>query len=170
MSSVEEGRQQGDNLGSGLLREAERRSGMGSETERKQMKTTATSVAIRFVVVAVSMFLLDLVWILGISKYIFGLDYFGTLEGIQGSSVAGRPFGLVAYLSLTYAAAIIASTPWEAAQQGFVIYSVFDSTSTYIYHGWGYKIAILDTLWGTLLFTILGFIVQELRKRTPYVQ
>lgn len=142
---------------------------MGSETSRKEMKDTATSVAIRFVVVAVSMFLLDLVWILGISKYIFGLDYFATLENIQGASVAGRPFGLVAYLSLTYAAAIIASTPWEAAQQGFVIYSVYDATSAYIYNGWTYKIAILDTIWGTLLFIILGFIVQELRKRTSLV-
>lgn len=142
---------------------------MGSETSRKEMKDTATSVAIRFVVVAVSMFLLDLVWILGISKYIFGLDYFATLENIQGASVAGRPFGLVAYLSLTYAAAIMASTPWEAAQQGFVIYSVYDATSAYIYNGWTYKIAILDTIWGTLLFIILGFIVQELRKRTSLV-
>ena len=144
--------------------------GMGSETQQKQMKSTAMSVAIRFVVVAVTMFLLDLVWILGISKYIFGLDYFGTLEGIQGSSLAGRPFGLVAYLSLTYAASILASTPYEAAQQGFVIYSVYDATTAYIFHGWTYKIAILDTIWGTILFTILGFVVQALRKHTQYVQ
>ena len=143
---------------------------MGSETAQKEAKDTAVSVAIRFGVVAVSMFLLDLLWILGISKYIFGLDYFGTLEGIQRSSLAGRPFGLLAYLSLTYAAAIIASTPFEAAQQGFVIYSVYDCTTAYIFHGWTYKYAILDIIWGTTLFAILGFIVQELRKRTKYVQ
>ena len=143
---------------------------MGSDAERKQAQDTAVSVGIRFGVVAVTMFLLDLVWILGISKYIFGLDYFGTLEGIQGSKLAGRPFGLLAYLSLTYAAAILASTPWEAAQQGFVIYSVYDCTTAYIFHGWTYKYAILDIIWGTTLFAILGFVVQELRKRTRYVQ
>ena len=143
---------------------------MGSETEQKQAKDTAVSVAIRFGVVAVTMFLLDLLWILGISKYVFGLDYFGTLEGIQGSPLAGRPFGLLAYLSLTYAAAILASTPFEAAQQGFVIYSVFDCTTTYAFHNWTYKYAILDICWGTLLFWILGLEVQEMRKRTRYVQ
>ena len=68
-----------------------------------------------------------------------------------------------AYLVMGYAAAFLTAAPTpeegaaKGAQIGFVIYSVFDATSTFMYSAWTLKIAILDTVWGTLLYTILGW-------------
>ena len=33
-----------------------------------------------------------------------------------------------------------------------------DSNPLYVqFHGWGLKVAVLDTIWGTLMYTIIGF-------------
>lgn len=42
--------------------------------------------------------------------------------------------------------------PNEAFILGFVIYSVFDSTTVAIFKDWSYKLAIIDSIWGGILF------------------
>ncbi|KAK9830256.1 hypothetical protein WJX72_010629 [[Myrmecia] bisecta] len=54
------------------------------------------------------------------------------------------------------------SRPILHAALGFVIYSIFDFTSTYMYHGWTLKVALLDTLWGTTVFAATGAILDAL--------
>jgi len=41
---------------------------------------------------------------------------------------------------------------------GFVIYSIYNLTSISIYKNYSVKVLILDTLWGTFLYTIITFI------------
>jgi uncharacterized membrane protein len=37
---------------------------------------------------------------------------------------------------------------------GFVIYGVYDTTTLALLKDWDWKIGVLDTVWGTLLFTL----------------
>ena len=45
-----------------------------------------------------------------------------------------RPLGLVAYLSMAYALASMTNGWKEGCRLGFVIYSIFDGTCTYMLH------------------------------------
>lgn len=42
----------------------------------------------------------------------------------------------------------------NAAFLGFTVYGTFDFTSMAILDGWKYKQSIIDTIWGTILFTL----------------
>eukprot|EP00884_Botryococcus_braunii_P018732 jgi/Botrbrau1/5542/Bobra.0023s0026.1 len=115
-----------------------------------------------YVTAILGLLLLDAVWITFISRSL-GFDYFSVVETIQGKPAAQRPAGLLAYLVMTYAVTDMASNWVEAAKLGFVIYSIFDFTSTFMYIGWTLPVAILDTLWGTSLFATVGALLQLLR-------
>lgn len=46
------------------------------------------------------------------------------INSIQNAPAAERPAGFLAYLSMAYAAAFMCNNALEAAQVGFVIYSI----------------------------------------------
>lgn len=52
------------------------------------------------------------------------------------------------------------STLKEAFLLGFIIYGVFDSTNYAILTNWNYKLSIIDSIWGGILFTIITFIMK----------
>ena len=56
----------------------------------------------------------------------------------------------------------------QMGRLGYVIYSIFDFTSTFMYHGWTMKVALLDTAWGTLLFTTIAALLKELNRGPQY--
>lgn len=58
--------------------------------------------------------------------------------------------------------------PAEGARLGYVIYSIFDFTSTFMFHEWTLYVALLDTLWGTLLFTAIAALLQQLSRVPQY--
>ena len=91
------------------------------------------------------------------------------VQGIQGQSLAGRPLGLLAYLSMGYSLATMTNNWADGLRLGYVIYSIVDGTNTFVFHGWTLKLAVLDTIWGTALFTIVATVLREL-KRVPQYQ
>ncbi|EIE24319.1 hypothetical protein COCSUDRAFT_62819 [Coccomyxa subellipsoidea C-169] len=126
---------------------------------KKAVRTLAVYVAS-----LVTLLVLDIVWMKGIAPAL-GVDYFAVIQAVQGSDAAGRPIGLIAYLIMGYAATFLAYNWAESMRLGFAIYGIFDFTSTYMYHGWTIKVAVLDTLWGTILFALTGLVLQLLRPR-----
>jgi len=52
----------------------------------------------------------------------------------------------------------------EAFLLGFIIYAVYETTTLAILKNWTYKTAIIDTLWGGVLFALTTFIVYALAK------
>lgn len=56
----------------------------------------------------------------------------------------------------------------DGTRLGYIIYSIFDFTSTFMYHRWTLKFALLDTAWGTLLFTIIAAVLKELSRVPQY--
>ena len=69
---------------------------------------------------------------------------------------------------MSYSLATMTSGFADGARLGFVIYSIFDFTSTFMYHGWTLKVALLDTLWGTILFSLIAGGLGQLPRVPQY--
>lgn len=122
---------------------------------------------IRLGIAAVLLVVLDLIWFQ--LAGLLGVNYFNAVKDIQGGqSLAWRPIGFLAYLSMSYALASMTNGPAEGARLGYVIYSIFDFTSTFMFHEWTLYVALLDTLWGTLLFTAIAALLQQLSRVPQY--
>jgi len=52
----------------------------------------------------------------------------------------------------------------EAFLLGFIIYGIFDTTTMSIFKDWNPSIALLDTFWGGILFTLVLFIYKKIEK------
>ncbi|CAK0771938.1 hypothetical protein CVIRNUC_003912 [Coccomyxa viridis] len=119
---------------------------------------------ILFLASLITLLVLDAIWMKGIAPAL-GVDYFAVVKTIQNADVAWRPIGLIAYLIMGWAATFLAYNWVDSARIGLAIYGVFDFTSTFMYHGWTVKVAVLDCMWGTLLYALTGLVLQWLRPR-----
>ncbi|BDA45963.1 hypothetical protein COCOBI_08-0550 [Coccomyxa sp. Obi] len=135
-----------------------------AEATRESLWKKSVRTLVVYVVSLLTLLVLDIIWMKGIAP-VLGVDYFAIVERVQGGEAAGRPIGLIAYLIMGYAATFLAYTWAESMRLGFAIYGIFDFTSTYMYDGWTIKVAVLDTLWGTILFALTGLVLQLLRPR-----
>ena len=52
----------------------------------------------------------------------------------------------------------------DAFLLGIVIYAVYETTSKALLKKWSYKIVVMDTLWGGILFTLTTFIMRKIYK------
>ena len=52
----------------------------------------------------------------------------------------------------------------DAFLLGFVIYAVYETTNKATFKKWTYKIVLLDTLWGGILFTLTTIIMRKIYK------
>ena len=52
----------------------------------------------------------------------------------------------------------------DAFLLGIVIYAVYETTNKATFKKWSYKIVLLDTLWGGILFTLTTFIMRKIYK------
>ena len=132
-----------------------------SSKKKKKKKTanTTSKLAVAFAASLVVLLVLDGLWINVASKPL-GFDYFATVERIQGGGrgMAKRPLGLLAYLSMAAACARAAERGGAAAsaEAGFYIYSIYDLTNTFLFHGWSPALALADIAWGTSVFAVAG--------------
>jgi uncharacterized membrane protein len=55
-------------------------------------------------------------------------------------------------------------SPWEAGLFGLIIYGTFDFTNYAMFKNYDLATAMMDTVWGSLLFLITAFIFDLTRK------
>jgi uncharacterized membrane protein len=108
------------------------------------------------------MLLLDSVYLF-LTKSIFG----ELVAKIQRTAMQFRIEGaIVVYLLLALGLYYFIVKPglsaWEAALLGLVIYGTFDFTNYTMFKNYDLKIAIMDTVWGSLLFALTTLILREL--------
>lgn len=118
---------------------------------------------------ATAMLLIDGAW-LSFQKG----SYQRLVQGVQGKPLRVNLVGAVfSYLCVFIALAFVAlpmirkanpspaQLPWVclryAGLLGFLIYGVFNFTNLAIFANYDVVVALMDTLWGTLLFTALAF-------------
>ncbi len=111
--------------------------------------------------VAIIVLVLDFIWIGG-----FLLDNFKPMiQKVQKEPMVTHPFSsLVAYLILIALVTIIISkvnSIEEAFVIGFLIYGVYESTNYATLKHWNLPIAIMDSLWGGVLFASTYYILSS---------
>jgi uncharacterized membrane protein len=86
---------------------------------------------------------------------------------VQRVVLQAKPLGFViCYLALIFGLNyfIISKnrSPFDAFLLGLVIYTVYDSTNYTLFKQWSPKLAIMDALWGGILFALATFITYQL--------
>lgn len=113
-----------------------------------------------FIQVAIIVSILDFLWIGG-----FLLDHFKPMiQRIQGEPMVSNPFSVImAYLILISLITIITAKSdsiLEAFVIGFLTIAVYESTNFVTLKHWNLRIAILDSLWGGVLFASVFYILR----------
>jgi uncharacterized membrane protein len=105
-------------------------------------------------ILAVLIFLIDLPWL----SFVGG-NYNAIIQAIQGGKeVRMRPIaGLVVYPALAFLALRTQSLK-DAFLTGACVYAVYDFTVLAAFKDYPFYMAVADTLWGGLLFTIVYYI------------
>ena len=116
-----------------------------------------------FFTILIVMLLLDSVY-LYLTKDIFG----ELVAKVQRTAIQFRLGGaIIVYLLLAIGLYYFIVKPglsaWEAALLGLVIYGTFDFTNDAMFKNYDLKTAIMDTVWGSLLFALtretVGFLL-----------
>jgi len=115
-----------------------------------------------FLSILVIMLLLDSVY-LYFTKSIFGV----LVAKIQRTAMQFRIEGaIIVYLLLAFGLYYFivkpGLSPWEAGLLGLVIYGTFDFTNYAMFKNYDLKTAIMDTVWGSVLFALTTLILREL--------
>lgn len=104
---------------------------------------------------SIVLFVVDMIWLQLVFKHPFGR----MIQDIQGSPMQIRMMGaVVAYLALFGLAAMFLNkvdNDFDAFLFGFFVYAVYDGTNYATMKGWDAKLAIIDSVWGGVLFTIV---------------
>jgi uncharacterized membrane protein len=124
-----------------------------------QQNTLFTLVAI-----LVSILALDAVY-LSMIYTMFG----EMIQGIQGSAMTLNVWGAVlCYAALTFGLYYFIirekRSPLDAGLLGLVIYAVYETTSLATLKKWDPKVALMDSVWGFLLFYLTATIVYYVSK------
>ena len=104
-------------------------------------------------VIALTILFVDIIWI----STFMGKMFSPMIENIQKSPMIIRPLGGI----LAYAAMIALFymfrkdlTLLKAFALGAAVFATYDFTSYALFTGWDLKIAVVDTIWGGVLFLI----------------
>lgn len=105
---------------------------------------------------AVLLALLDLPWLMVSGPYVSGM-----VQRIQGSPIDLRymPAAIV-YLALGYLITQT-ETPLQAFYMGAATYAVYDFTNLATLKNYSLPFAIMDSLWGGILFALARFILNR---------
>jgi uncharacterized membrane protein len=114
----------------------------------------------KFILTAIVIFLVDLLWLGTGGQYALKVA-----ENIQGSRITLNPYyAAVVYVFLAYML-MKTSSYLEAFLFGVCIYGVYDFTTLAIFKKYDYRFAVMDTLWGGILFVLSRYILSFLDKR-----
>jgi uncharacterized membrane protein len=118
-----------------------------------------------FIVSSILLVLVDAVYLYFIGKPVFEKVVFA----IQKTPlVAKMPPAVFTYVLmaviLNYFIISVNKSPFDAFILGFCTYGIFDFTNLAIFKNYNFKTAIIDTLWGAILFFIVTFLTYKLKK------
>ena len=98
-------------------------------------------------------------------------DYFANqVRRVQGSAMKINLFGaIICYIFLIIGINYFIIKPNRSVQDAFllglVIYATFDFTNLALFENWSIITAMIDSLWGGILFAATTFVVQKLVKK-----
>lgn len=113
-----------------------------------------------FIKIAFLLLFFDFLWI----NFIFYNPFASMIQDIQGGTpLRAKPLGaIIAYLILIiFAYKFLPKTTSneEAFMLGFLLYAVYDSTNYATLDKYQANVAIIDALWGGVLFTLIKIFI-----------
>ena len=113
---------------------------------------------LNYLLIAVILLIVDLPWLLAGSKFSKSMIY-----SIQGSDMEIRYLpSIVVYLALAYLVSLPKNIT-EAFLLGSSVYAVYDFTNYATLKNYSLRFAILDSLWGGILFVIVHSIIESFK-------
>jgi uncharacterized membrane protein len=113
---------------------------------------------INIIILAIIMLILD-----GVYLFIFGSSFRKMISSIQHSNFTIRIISVIlCYIILVFGLYYFIikdnKTLFEAFLLGFVIYGVYDTTNYATFTNWKWNLALLDTMWGGILFALTTYL------------
>lgn len=107
-------------------------------------------------IAAVLLVLFDLPWLMVSGPYVKGM-----IQRIQGSPLrfAYLP-AVIVYIAMAYIL-LQTKTPTEAFYVGAATYAVYDFTNLATLKNYDFSFALVDTLWGGVLFALTRFVLNR---------
>ena len=107
--------------------------------------------------------------------YLMRNNFQSLIKKIQGSPLKMNLYATIAcYIllvsSLYYFVIYKKGSYLDAFLLGFFIYGVYETTNSAIFTNWNIYIAIVDTLWGGLLFLITTYLYYSVIKYVKYIK
>ena len=117
-----------------------------------------------FIIAGIVLYLLDMVYISNITG-----KYNDMITNIQGSEMKTKILpAVICYFFLIFGVYYFIiknkKKPLDAFYLGVVIYGVYNATAYALIDKWSKEIAIMDTLWGGVLFYLTTVICQKIFK------
>ncbi len=118
-----------------------------------------------FVISSILLVLIDTIYLTLLGKSTFEK----TVKSIQNSPLVVKiaPYiftYILMIITLNYFIISANKTPFDAFILGFCIYGIFDFTNLAIFKNYTLKTAIIDTLWGAILFFAVTSITYKIKK------
>lgn len=117
-----------------------------------------------FVLLSIVYLILDILWISTMTPIIYKKSF----ESIQKSKLLlNGIYATLAYITLLYALYFICrplSTTYKKhkwlayTSVGFIIYAIYNFTNGAVFSGYSYKMTVLDIIWGSTVFSLLGLL------------
>jgi|AntRauMFilla1563_2_1112583.scaffolds.fasta_scaffold00158_18 uncharacterized membrane protein len=115
------------------------------------------------VATSVSLLVLDAIWLQGYLLKPFS----AMIKDVQKEPMNVRMTGVIIAYTALLALAIVflpkTNNYFEAFLLGFCLYAVYDGTNYATLSQWDGSIAIMDSLWGGVLFLLLKIIIDQLK-------
>jgi len=113
---------------------------------------------LNYLLIAVIILIVDLPWLLAGSKFSKSM-----IRSIQGSDLEVRYLpSIVVYLALAYLVCLPKSLS-EAFLLGLCVYAVYDFTNFATLKNYSFRFAVLDSIWGGILFVIVHSIIEHFK-------
>jgi len=115
-------------------------------------------------IAAILLVLIDSIYLNFMKKYIST-----SIIKVQGPNIKFNYISaLICYIFLITGLSYFILIPRKSVQDAFllgiVIYGVYESTTYAVFQNWSALIAIMDTIWGGILFALVTLIIRWLRK------
>ena len=112
--------------------------------------------AIQLITAAVLLVVIDLPWLMVSGPYVKDM-----VQRIQGSPLRFSYLpAIIVYLAMGYLV-LQTKTPLEAFYTGAATYAVYDFTNLATLKNYDASFAIVDTLWGGILFALVRFVLNR---------
>ena len=119
----------------------------------------------KIVISGILMLLIDAIYLNFVTPY-----YNKMFIKIQGSGISINWLGFIlSYISLIaglyYFILKQNKSPYEAFLLGLFVYSVYDTVNFATFKNWDLKLALIDSIWGGILFSLITYLTYKITKR-----